>query len=395
MKILMLVNWKIEYTDKVPADKQPPDYYIKGEDYWFFRYFKNKKYIQVDVVDVRSFPALEKFEKNKIRFYVWQIIKILPRLRKYDLVLSHGMQSGIVLCLGRRLFGKGKYKHIVFDIGAFNSAKEEGRALKLMQFASKTLDGVIYHTAMQEEYYKKCHPWLLDKSQYIAFGTDSEFFRDFTQNVERSVDVSDIFEISADMSENKKIGKEVAMPYILSIGYNKRDWDTLIRAYEKLDTEVELHLLGNESWKSDNPKIRILPPVSVKEMMEMIEGCLFGVLPLKWFNYSYGQMTLMQQMALGKAVIVSEVPSVKDYAKHNVDACFYPPENIDALAEQMKILLEDRDFRKQIGQEAAKTIKEKINEKVMAGEIEKFIWNICERKDLSNGDKNIDNCSGL
>lgn len=352
----MLVNWKIEYTDKVPADKQPPDYYIKGEDYWFFRYFKNRKDIQVDVVDIRSFPALEKFEKNKIRFYVWQTLKILPKLKNYDLVLSHGMQSGIVLCLWRRLFGKGKYKHIVFDIGAFNSAKEEGKALKLMQFASKTLDGVIYHTAMQKEYYKKCHPWLLDKSQYIAFGTDAEFF----ENVQI----------------RRETNKERA-PYILSIGYNKRDWDTLIKAYETLDTEVELHLLGNDSWKSDNPKIKIFPPVPVKEMMQMIEGSLFGVLPLKWFNYSYGQMTLMQQMAMGKAVIVSEVPSVKDYAKHNVDVCFYPPENVGALAEQMKILLEDSECRKQIGQEAAKTIKEKINEKIMAQEIEIFIQNIC------------------
>lgn len=363
MKILMLVNWKIEYADKVPADKQPPDYYIEGEDYWFFRYFKNRKDIQVDVVDIRSFQALENFEKNKIRFYVWQTLKILPKLKNYDLVLSHGMQSGIVLCLWRRLFGKGKYKHIVFDIGAFNSAKEEGRALRLMQFASKSLDGVIYHTAMQEEYYKKCHPWLLNKSKYIAFGTDAEFF----ENVGNLKD-----EIEDEQSKNR-VGKS----YILSIGYNKRDWDTLIKAYEKLDTDAELHLLGNDSWKSDNPKIKILPPVPVREMMEMIEGSLFGVLPLKWFNYSYGQMTLMQQMAMGKAVIVSEVPSVKDYVTHNVDACFYPPEDVDALAEEMKRLLEDGNRRGKIGQEAARTIKEKINEKIMAGKIETFVEDIC------------------
>lgn len=390
MKILMLVNWKVEYTDKIPADKQPPDYDIKGQDYWFFRHFKNRKDIQVDVVDIRSFEALEKFEKNKIRFYVWQTLKILPKLRNYDLVLSHGMQSGIVLCLWRRLFGKRKYKHIVFDIGAFNSAKEDGKALKLMQFASKTLDGVIYHTAMQEEYYQKCHPWLLDKSKYIAFGTDAEFFQETESNSEIGVDIRSNpkaqenisndacrnIKIMQDTSNKKQAKNRVVKPYILSIGYNKRDWDTLIKAYEKLETDVELHLLGNDSWKSDNPKIKILPPVPVKEMIKMIEGSLFGVLPLKWFNYSYGQMTLMQQMALGKAVIVSKVPSVKDYALDGIDACFYPPEDADALAEQMKLLLEDESLREKIGQEAKKTIQEKINEKIMAQEIEKFIYQI-------------------
>lgn len=392
MKILMLVNWKVEYTNKVPADKQPPDYYVKGEEYWFFRYFQNKKELQVDVVDIRSFKGLENFEKNKIRFYVWQTLKVLPRLKEYDLVLSHGMQSGIVLCLWRRLFGKGKYRHIVFDIGAFNSAKEEGKALKLMQFASKSLDGVIYHTAMQEDYYKKCHPWLLDKSKYIAFGTDAEFFENSTRNVEMPEDGSSAFEISIAMPKNDKAKKDAIKPYILSIGYNKRDWDTLISAYEKLDTEVELHLLGNDSWKSNNSKIKILPPVPVKEMMKMIGGCLFGVLPLKWFNYSYGQMTLMQQMALGKAVIVSEVPSVKDYVQDGIDACLYPPEDVDALAERMKVLLEDNSLRERIGEEASETIKKRINEKVMAREIEEFIWKIWNGK---NEHKNDGNCSGI
>ena len=162
MKILMLVNWKVAYENQIPEGKQPPDYVVPGQKYWFFRYLSDD--ISVDVVDIRSFPWLERFEKEKIRFYIWQTLKVLPKLNQYDLVLSHGMQSGIVLCLWRRLFGHGKCKHIVFDIGGFNSAKEEGKALKLMQFASKSLDGVIYHTKSQITYYEKCHPWLLSKS---------------------------------------------------------------------------------------------------------------------------------------------------------------------------------------------------------------------------------------
>ena len=163
----MLVNWKVAYENQIPEGKQPPDYVVPGQKYWFFRYLSDD--ISVDVVDIRSFPWLEQFEKEKIRFYIWQTLKVLPKLNQYDLVLSHGMQSGIVLCLWRRLFGHGKCKHIVFDIGGFNSAKEEGKALKLMQFASKSLDGVIYHTKSQITYYEKCHPWLLSKSRYIAF----------------------------------------------------------------------------------------------------------------------------------------------------------------------------------------------------------------------------------
>ena len=110
--------------------------------------------MQVDVLDVSSLPAIEKFEREKLRFYVLQALRAIPRLHKYDLVISHGMQSGVVVSLWRRLF-PGKCKHIVFEIGSFNSASESGGALKLMQFASRSIDGLIYHTGTQKQYYEK------------------------------------------------------------------------------------------------------------------------------------------------------------------------------------------------------------------------------------------------
>ena len=66
MKILMLVNWKVKYCDAKPDDRQPPDYKIEGEDYWFYRYFKKKP--EVDVIDITSFPLLENFEKKQVTF---------------------------------------------------------------------------------------------------------------------------------------------------------------------------------------------------------------------------------------------------------------------------------------------------------------------------------------
>ena len=65
MKILMLVNWKVAYENQIPEGKQPPDYVVPGQKYWFFRYLSDD--ISVDVVDIRSFPWLERFEKEKIQ----------------------------------------------------------------------------------------------------------------------------------------------------------------------------------------------------------------------------------------------------------------------------------------------------------------------------------------
>ena len=234
----MLVNWKIEYCSRIPEGKQSPDYYNAGKPYWFFRFFS--KDTQVDVVDISSVSWLERFEREKIRFYIWQTLRVIPRLNRYDIVVSHGMQSGIVLCLWRRLFGKGRYRHIVFDIGAFNSAKETGKALKLMQFASKSIDGVIYHTPAQQHYYEQCHPWLLGKAWFVTFGTDTEYF---TAGSEDNI-------------EN----------YIVCIGYNKRDWKTLLDAYRMVDGKTELRMIGNNKLKADDNRIRLMSHVTIDEM---------------------------------------------------------------------------------------------------------------------------------
>lgn len=347
LKILMLVNWKIEYCDKAPKDKQPPDYYIKGDDYWFYRYFMNKP--EVDVIDIRSFPWLEKFEKNILRFYVMQTVQAIPRMHKYDLIVSHGMQSGVVICLWRKFF-KGKAKHIVFDIGSFASASESGFALKLMRFASKSIDGIIYHTSSQIKYYKQIFPWIVKKSRFVRFGTDLEYFN------------------PAELYKADDFGT-----YIICVGYSKRDWSTVIDAYRHIDTKIKLRLVGHvEDRYRDIEGVEQIPFIPIRELMNQIYNARFCVLPLLDFNYSYGQMTLMQQMALGKCVLAARVSSLTDYIEDGVNAFFYEAGNVEDFSEKMKWLIRDEDIVKYVGEQAQQYLRDKCNEEIMASDIETF-----------------------
>lgn len=344
IRVLMLVNWRVQYSQEIPEGVQPPDYYVKGQPYWFFRYMDPA--FDVDVVDISSPQWIEKLEK-RIRFYIWQTLRTLPRLYRYDLVISHGMQSGIVLALWRRIFGKGKYRHVVFDIGAFNSGKRSGRALKLMQMASKSLDGVIYHTSVQREYYEVCHPWLSDKSRFIRFGTDADFFGEE--------------------------GAEKEAEYILSFGKIKRDWDTLFQAYERSNQRLSLRIIGDPSLTSNNPKVEILPSMPLRQLMEQIRRAAFCVVPLEILPYSYGQMTLLQQMAMGKAVIAADVPSLAAY--HEGDGVlWYEPGNAEQLAQLMNRLSSSKEECTALGMWAAKLVRSTYNEVQMADEIERFLF---------------------
>lgn len=351
MKILMLVNWKIEYCNSVPKSKQPPDYCIKGEDYWFYRYFKNKP--EVDVIDISSFSALENFEKNKLHFYIHQGLKAVPRLDKYDLVVSHGMPSAVIVALWQQLFKK-KVKHIVFDIGCFNSAAESGRIMKIMQYVSKSIDGIIYHTKCQKEYYEKYYPWLVDKSEFIRFGTDLEFFD------------------NGSLKKSNDYGK-----YIVCIGASRRDWDTLVKAYKTLNTELKLKIIGCVNEKYNGIKgIEQIPFIPVTDMINQIYNAKLCVLPLEAFNYSYGQMTFLQQMALGKCVIAADVPSLKGYAEDKKTAVFYEAKNENSLKDAVNFVLDNPEEEAKIVSNARDYLKNECNEKIMAEQIENFYLKI-------------------
>lgn len=357
MKILMLVNWRVAYCDEAPADKQPPDYSVKGEDYWFFRHFREKP--EVDVLDIRSFPWLEKFEKNKLHFYIWQALRAIPKLPRYDLILSHGMQSAAVVCLWRRLFLT-RAKHIVFDIGSFASGAESGMALKMMRFVSKSLDGLIYHTSSQKEYYHRFFPWIEEKAKFIRFGADFDFF---TQGG-----------TGGDVADGE------TRPYIVCAGRSKCDWETTVAAFRATGLDMDLHLIGGREERfAGIPGVWQYPLLPVDAFMEQVRRATFCVLPLEPLPFSFGQMRLLQQMALKKCVIVSNAPSVRDYVRDGETAFVYSPGDTETLTRLMCRLAQNPTERERVAAAAQVFVRTKCNERLMAQEIEAYIETVLAR----------------
>ena len=260
------------------------------------------------------------------------------------------MPSGILLALFRR-FIKTKAKHIVFDIGSFNSAAEKGKILKLNQFASKSIDGIIYHSSSQIEYYKKFYPWIVDKCKFIPFGTDLEYFQ---RDEQRDIEEED---------------------YILSIGYSMRDYKTLLEAFKLVKKDIKLRIIGNKNIETDDSRVEIVGPVEKRELNLQIQKAKFCILPLENKNFSFGQMTLLQQMYFGKAVITAKVPSMIDYVKDNETAILYESRNVQDLKNKIEILLDDKKLTLKISELSKQSVIQNYNEEKMANEIYEFIKN--------------------
>ena len=340
----MLVNWKVNHLNEKDEKLQSPDYTLPNEKYWFFKHVAKEEDI-IDVIGLECAPKRSKIEKKLFNFYITQTLKNIFKIRKYDVVISHGAQSGIVLAFLRRFMLK-KVKHILIDVGAFQSASEKDNLImKTIQFASKSIDYVIYHTSSQIHYYEKYFPWIVNKSKFVHYGEDVKYF-DKKQDIEK---------------ENN----------IICIGYSKRDWKTLISAFNNIDTDYKLVILGKKI-ESANDRIISYDFLPLDQLIWQIQKAKIGILPLDDLNYSFGQMTFLQQGILKLPMIVSNSRSLRDYFVENETCIVFNSGNEKELKEKIESLILDEEKQKEISEKNYNYILNNLNSKIMA----KNIWNI-------------------
>jgi glycosyltransferase involved in cell wall biosynthesis len=66
---------------------------------------------------------------------------------------------------------------------------------------------------------------------------------------------------------------------------------------------------------------------------------------------------VLEAMACGKAVIAAPVGGVLDVLEDGVNGRFTPVNDAEALAQEIEALLKDEQQRKQLGEQARKTIQ--------------------------------------
>ncbi len=339
--ILMLVSWRIHYGRGNNDSLQPPDFVTPNEKYWFFRYWPEQD-IQVDVLDLSANLLYAKFEKEILGFHVKQSFEAFVKSRRYDLIICHGAQSALFLAFLRSIFGKRLPPYLVIDVSAFNRGRNSIFEIAPIRFAARSINCVVYHAKIQEEHYKKHLPFLLKRSKYVPFGADHFFFQPLEVKKEN---------------------------YILSIGHNWRDWDTLIKAFQELKTDFHLKIVGDQNIsipKEISSRVHCLPYVKIDDLKMAMAKAAFIVLPLPYFPHAYAQMTLLQSMAMGKAVIVSRAPGIIDYVTDNENALLVEHGSILELKNKMEYLLAEPAKNKNLESKARETIEKEYNEIKMA-----------------------------
>ena len=347
MRILFLPNWKVHQLQADTIAYQAPDKQVALQPYWFFKYFPAN--CQVDIIDFQQNNALTPLEK-KLNLYIWQALKAFFKRKQYDIVISHGAQSGMVYALLNTITFSKKPLHIIIDIGGMNGGRQRLLENSLITFALKSKPAIICHSRVIIQNYLHTYKQLIKNTRFITFGIDADDFKP------------------------QKLIESGS--YILSFGAAKRDYATLLQAWAGVESNYKLRIIGlpkNNPLTKGVKNVEVIEKVSIAELKTHIANAKFVVIALPVFNYSYGQMSFLQSMSMGKAVIVTCTPSSIDYLQDGQGALLTKPYDSDDMREKISYLLNNSAALKALSDQARPYVLTHFSEQTMAENMHQFM----------------------
>jgi len=157
-------------------------------------------------------------------------------------------------------------------------------------------------------------------------------------------------------------GQEADSGRPLAFGLDhRRDWSTLFSAAAGLEATIEV-IANPDMLRGLAPprNVVLLPPESVTELRRRLLAAPFVILPVKQNDYTGATISLLQSMAAGRAVIVSQTKALESgYGLADGENCLLvPPGDVPRLAQAMRMLREDRQLADRLGRRAAEHVRQ-------------------------------------
>jgi len=145
--------------------------------------------------------------------------------------------------------------------------------------------------------------------------------------------------------------------FIFSAGRTWRDYGTLLRAAPMIRGRVVIICGKDDLADMRVPEsVRVLREARRELYLDHLRRCALVVLPLLPVERATGQVVLLEAMALGKAVVASDVGGVRDHLRDGVNGLLVAPGDAAGLARAVNRLLEDRAEAERLGRQALKDV---------------------------------------
>ncbi len=150
---------------------------------------------------------------------------------------------------------------------------------------------------------------------------------------------------------------------ICAVGLEYRDYRTLMEAVRGLDVQVEIAAGSPWSEKEDGTRSAELPPnVNVgrrdyAQLRRLYAESLFTVVPLLENDMQAGITTIVESMAMARAVVVTRTRGQVGTVRHQTNGLEVPPADASALRKAICWMLDHPEECRRLGLEGRHTIE--------------------------------------
>jgi glycosyltransferase involved in cell wall biosynthesis len=284
------------------------------------------------VLEAEASPALVRLARRAGRDVALAALGY-SRRRDYDVIFSNGENVGIPLAL---LLKRHRVRPIHALIGHRLSPRKKRPFLRALH---SRMDAIFVYASTQRDYARQELGIPESKVHHIPFHADHRFYRPLPA------------------------APNAPPRLICSAGLEWRDYPTLIEAVRDLDVEVRLGAASPWSKHRNETEGRSLPPnvtarrYAYHELRQLYADSRFVVVPLYENDFQAGITTLLEGMAMGKAIVTTRTTGQVDTIRDGENGLYVPPDDPGALRSALARLLDDPAEAARLGATARRDLE--------------------------------------
>jgi len=146
-------------------------------------------------------------------------------------------------------------------------------------------------------------------------------------------------------------------PFLLAMGSSKRDYNTLfaaVRASKHPTVVVAARHAIEGLVVPENVDLRF--SLSARECHQLAQRARINVVPVLNHHTASGQVTIVEAMRMGRAVIATACMGSEDYIESDVNGLLVEPGAVDALRAAIERLWDDAELRRKLGSNAERFV---------------------------------------
>lgn len=151
--------------------------------------------------------------------------------------------------------------------------------------------------------------------------------------------------------------------YLFSAGRTNRDFPLLLKVVSSLNIPTIIVAGKNEkiTLKSTPSNVKVYFDIPKEDYSRLLSNSHLVIITLKDGISSRGQIALLEAMALGKPLICTDVPGIRDYLIDGINGFLVPPGDPLALKNKITYLYHNLPVLNTIGRKAYETAKYLFN----------------------------------